>query len=77
MYLSMQDLHFTTNDICLVPRLASLALKNMHDLMKGNQRGTPTSSSSNVTPAFLRITTWEKLFNMFVAFPSAKRNSQG
>ena len=34
--------------------------------MKGKQRGTPTSSSSNITPTFLSITIWPKLFNTFV-----------
>ena len=47
----------------------------MDGLTKGNQRGTPTSCSSNITLAFLRITTWAKLFNMFVAFPSLRLNN--
>ena len=33
-------------------------------------RGTPTSSGSNIPTAFLHITTWAKIFDMFVAFPS-------
>ena len=72
---SERTIHFTTKDICIVPRLANLALKTC--MVKGNQRGTPTCSSSNVGLAFLRITTWVKLFNMFVAFPSTILNSQG
>ena len=31
--------------------------------MKGNQRGTPTSSSSNVTLSLLRITAWAKPYS--------------
>ena len=46
--------------------------QRMDGLMKGKQRGTPTSSGSNIAPAFLLITTWAKLFNMFVAFPSSQ-----
>ena len=34
--------------------------QNMDGLMRGKQRGTPASCSSNTTP------TWAKLFNMFV-----------
>ena len=34
--------------------------------MEGKQRGNPASSSSNITPTFLRISTWAKLFYMFV-----------
>ena len=40
--------------------------QSMDGLMKGKQRGTPASSSSNITPTFLSITTWVKLFIMFV-----------
>ena len=32
--LRMQDLHFTTNDICIAPRLANPALKGTDGLMK-------------------------------------------
>ena len=45
--LRMQDLHFATNDICIVPRLANLALKSTdgltkrkHTLKKGGAVGT-------------------------------------
>ena len=32
--LRMHDLHFATNNICIVPRLANLALKGTNGLMK-------------------------------------------
>ena len=41
--------------------------------MKPKQRGSPTSCGTNITPAFLRITTWAKLCHMFEAFPLASR----
>ena len=43
-----------------------LGAQSVDGLMKGKQRGTPIFSSSNMTPTFLSITTWAKLFNMFV-----------
>ena len=43
---------------CIAPCLAVSGTQSMERLMKGDQKEPPTSSSSNVTPAFLRITTW-------------------
>ena len=40
----MQDLHFATNDICIVPRLANLALKSIDGLMK--KKHTPKKGAA-------------------------------
>ena len=45
----------------------------MHGLIKGRQRGSPTSCGSNITLALFLIKTWAKLCNMFVACPPASR----
>ena len=56
----MQDLHWATNDICIVLPFANLALKAW--TFDDKEAKAPTFSSSNITPAFLGMTTWAKLF---------------
>ena len=50
--LRMQDLHFATNDICIAPRLANLALKSTDGLMKKkhSDRARPAPPPPGVLP---------------------------
>ena len=53
----MQDLHFATNNICIAPCLANLALKNMDGLMKGKHAQKNFSAVGGMAPTPLSLKT--------------------